>query len=364
MTRFGRRREPLEALLLEALDALERAGPLLPLDAVLVGTMNAEEFAGSGNLATFVTDAVGASGVPALRLETASSSGAALVHEAAWRIRSGRARRVLCLAGEKMAGHSTPETTRILAEVLAREERQCGASMPALAALCARRYLHEFHAKPEVFSEVAVKAHANAVRNPYAHFQEPITLEQARESRLVADPLRLYDCSPISDGACAAVVAEAGPVRIAGLGQATDVLPLQDRDALTSFAATRAAASEAFALARCRPAEISVAEVHDAFTPFELIGAEDLGLFKPGGAAEATSSGETALGGRLPINPSGGLKARGHPVGASGLAQLIELFWQLTGEAGGRQIDGARLAVAHSLGGFANNNFVTVVERA
>ena len=196
-------------------------------------------------------------------------------------------------------------------------------------------------------SLVAVKNHANGARNPLAHFQEPVTLETVLESRLVADPLRLYHCCPISDGAAAVVVrAERAPVRIAGIGQGSDYLALRYRDDFTGFRATREAARTAFRMAGFGPERVEVAELHDAFAPFELISMEDTGLAPAGKAARMVAHGETALDGRLPVNPSGGLKARGHPLGATALAQVVELCWQLTGQADRPAGVGARRARA------------------
>src|SRR5213594_4192054 len=181
-------------------------------------------------------------------------------------------------------------------------------------------------------------------------------------SRVVAYPLRLFHCCPISDGSSSIVLtAERTTVRVAGVGQGTDALGLRHRERLTSFRATQAAASAAFAMAGFGPARVDVAEIHDAFAPFELISLEDIGLFPPGKAASATLDGETALDGRLPVNPSGGLKARGHPLAATGLAQIVECVWQLTGRAEGRQVP-ARVALAQSIGGLATNNWVTLLE--
>jgi acetyl-CoA acetyltransferase len=182
------------------------------------------------------------------------------------------------------------------------------------------------------------------------------------ESRVVADPLRLYHCCPISDGAAAVVLAaDRAAVRIAGVGQGTDTLAVRYRADLTTFAATQSAAKAAYSMAGIGPERVDFAEVHDAFAPFELIALEDLGLFTPGTAGRATLEGQTALEGRFPVNPSGGLKARGHPLAATGIAQVVELFWQLTGQAEGRQLRG-RVALAHSIGGLATNNFVTILE--
>jgi acetyl-CoA acetyltransferase len=180
---------------------------------------------------------------------------------------------------------------------------------------------------------------------------------------MVAEPLRLLHCCPISDGAAAMVLtADRGQVRVAGVGHGTDTLALRHRRELTSFAATRAAAREAYAMAGFGPERVDVAEVHDAFAPFELISLEDLGLLPSGKAGRATLDGDTALEGRLPVNASGGLKARGHPLAATGIAQLVECVWQLTGRAAGRQVKDARRALAHSIGGLATNNWVTLLE--
>ena len=216
--------------------------------------------------------------------------------------------------------------------------------------------------KPRM-AQVAVKNHANGARNPLAHFREPITLEMVLESRMVADPLRLFHCCPISDGAAAVVLtAERATVRVVGVGQGTDALALRHRESLTSFRATQAAASAAFAMAGFGPERIDMAEIHDAFAPFELISLEDIGLFPAGKAGPATLNGETALDGRLPINPSGGLKARGHPLAATGLAQIVECVWQLTWHVPPRRQVKCNVALAQSIGGPGTNNWVTVLE--
>ena len=236
--------------------------------------------------------------------------------------------------------------------------------MPALAGLITRALMARSGLSAREISQVAVKNHANAVRNPYAHFRAPVALAAVMASRLVADPLRLFHCCPISDGAAALVLtASRAAVRIAGIGQGTDALAVRHRQELTSFRATQAAAKAAFAMAGFGADRVEVAEVHDAFTPFELIALEDTGLFPPGAAGRATLDGETALDGRLPVNPSGGLKARGHPLGATGIAQVVELVWQLTGQAADRQVS-AHVGLAQSIGGLATNNFVTLVEAA
>jgi acetyl-CoA C-acetyltransferase len=363
MTRIGRRSEPLPALMAEAaLAALADAGLEAP-DAIVVATMNPEEFVGDGNFASNVATHMGFAHVPALRIETATSSGAAAVYAGFAQVAAGLRSTVLVVGGEKMTHLATPRVSEIIGRSIDPYERTYGATMPALAGLVSRALMSRQGVTAREIAQVAVKNHANATRNPFAHFQQAVTLEEVLTSRMVADPLRLMHCCPISDGA-AAVVLGAAParVRVAAVGHGADTLAVRHRRELTSFAATRAAAREAYAMAGFGPERVDVAEIHDAFAPFELISLEDLGLLPPGKAGRATLDGDTAMDGRLPINPSGGLKARGHPLAATGIAQLVECVWQLTGRAHGRQVAGARRALAHSIGGLATNNWVTLLE--
>ncbi len=364
MTKIGRRPESLQALMAEAAHAALADAGLERPDALVVAVMNPEEFVGDGNFASHVATYLGLSDVPALRIETATSSGAAAFYTAFAQVAAGLVRHVLVVGGEKMTHLSTPRVSELIGRSIDPYERSYGATMPALAGLITRAMMARHAVTERELAQVAVKNHAHAARNPYAHFREPVTVEQVQDSRMVADPLRLLHCCPISDGAAAVVLtAKRGPVRIAGIGQGMDTLAVRHRDELTHFKATRIAARAAFAMAGFGPARVDFAEVHDAFAPFELIALEDLGLVPPGKAGRATLDGETALDGRLPINPSGGLKARGHPLAATGIAQIVECVWQLTGRAASRQVPG-RIALAHSIGGLATNNWVTLLEGA
>lgn len=363
MTRFGKREETLQDLMAEAaLAALGAASVEIP-DAIVVAAMNPEEFVGEGNFASQIATYLGLSHVPALRVETATSSGAAALFVGFAAVAAGLQRSVLVVGGEKMTHLSTPRVSELISRSIDPHERSYGATMPALAGLVTRALMAKLGVSLREISQVSVKNHANALLNPFAHFQQRVTLDDVLESRMVADPLRLFHCCPISDGAAALLLtAERTGIRIAGIGQGADYLAVRYRDSLTSFRATQAAAEAAYRMAGFGPERVEVAEVHDAFAPFELIALEDLGLLPPGKATRATMSGETALDGRLPVNPSGGLKARGHALAATGLAQLVELVWQLTGSATGRQVE-ARVALAHSIGGLATNNWVTLLER-
>ena len=360
-TRFGKRAEPLVELLAEA---SARALGGRSVEALFVGAQNPEELAGSGNLATSLADALALAPKAAVRVECASSSGAAVFELAAESVASGRYCSVLVAAGEKMTHLPTGRVNGILAEVLSPLERDLGLTMASLAAISARAYMHRYGLTREELALVPVKSHANAMLNPIAHFQKAITVQDVLGSRPVADPLRVYDCSAVSDGAAAVVISsETGEVSVAGIGHGTDALAVQHREDICCLRATREAARQAFGRARLGPGDIDVVEAHDAFSILELIDLEDLGFYPKGEAGRALVKGETGLGGSLPVNVSGGLKARGHPVGGSGLAQITELFDQLTGNAGKRQVDGAAVGLAQSIGGFGCNNLVTILRR-
>ena len=362
MTRIGRRSESLPRLMADASHSALAAAGLETPEAIVVAAMNPEEFLGDGNFASNVATHMGFADVPTIRIETATSSGAAALYAGFAQVAARLRRNVLVVGGEKMTHLSTPRVSELIGRSIDPYERSYGATMPALAGLITRALLARHPDGLREIAQVAVKNHANAVRNPYAHFPHAVTLDEVMRSRMVADPLRLLHCCPISDGAAAVVLtAETQRVRVAGIGQGTDTLAVRHRRDLTSFRATQAAARAAFAMAGFGPARVDFAEIHDAFTPFELISLEDTGLVPPGKAGRATLDGETAIDGRLPVNPSGGLKARGHPLAATGLAQIVECVWQLTGQADGRQLEG-RVALAHSIGGLATNNWITLLE--
>ena len=362
MTRFGRRDENLQDLMAEAgLAAMHDAGIERP-DALVVAAMNPEEFTGEGNYGSLIATRLGLSHVPALRVETATSSGVAAVYAAYAAMAAGFHRSVLVVGGEKMTHLPTPRVSEIIGRSIDPHEKSYGTTMPALAGLITRAVMHRRGVSLREISQVAVKNHAHGARNPFAHVQEAVTLEAVMESRLVADPLRLFHCCPISDGAAAVLLTrDRRAVRVAGIGQGADTIAVRYRTDLTSFRATQAAAEVAYRMAGFGAARVEVAEIHDAFAPFELISLEDTGLVPVGKAGRATLDGETAIGGRLPVNTSGGLKARGHPLAATGISQIVELFWQLTGRADGRQVE-ARVGLAQSIGGLATSNWVTLLE--
>lgn len=369
MTRFGKSSHTLIELVCEAgITALSNTS-IQEVDAIYVAAMNPEEFTGESNLASHVAEALGLTGIPAVRVETATSAGAAAFQLAFQGIASGYYRQVLVIGGEKMTHLSTAANTRILAEVIDAQERRCGATMPALAAMITQSYRHRYHLSEarleRVLCQIAIKNHLNGAHNPCAQFRHAISRSEYLASKMIAFPLRLYDCAPISDGAAATVLtAERTDLLVSGIGQGTGPISLRVRSDLTSFPATQIAATKAYEMAALEPRDIDFAEVHDAFTSFEVISAEDLGFFGAGKAGDAVEAGITSLDGVLPINPSGGLKARGHPAGASGIAQIVEAVKGLRGEAPFKLKREPRRALTHSIGGFGTNNFVTIVERA
>ena len=369
MTQFGRSKDSLKDLMVEAgLAALADAG-LEQVDSLYMGVMNPAEFTGDSNLAALLADELDLPGVPSSRVETASSTGAGVLETAFYAVASGYIGSALVVAGEKMTHLPTAQTTRILARVIDRVERQYGASMPALAAMICRRYAHEHGLSEEDLSRalaaVAIKNHANGVLNPLAQFRKAITADAYMRSKMVADPLRIYDCAPITDGAAAVVLtSEPSGLSVVGVGHATDTLAVGRRGKLTSFNSTKKAALKAYRMAQVSPRDVDLAEIHDAFTIFEMIGTEDLGFFEHGTGWKAVLEGRTARDGELPVNASGGLKSRGHPVGASGLAQVVEMAWQMRGELPPeRQLERVDVGLAQSIGGLANNNLVTILKR-
>lgn len=313
-----------------------------------------------GNAATVAAEESGRVGVPCVRVENACASGGFALRLAVDAVASGRRDLVLVVGLEKMTDVTNPRRRYWLGVSGDTEwERLAGLTFAGVYGLMASRYEAVHGPVREALSEAAVKSHANAALNPNAHFRRPVSREQASASPPVAAPLRLYDCCPVSDGAAAVLVAgpEAArrftdaPVWVVGSGAASDPLAVQERPDLTRLEASRVAADEAFLRAPFDRRRLDFLELHDCFTIAELLALEDLGFAPRGGAGRMTLSGETRLGGSLPVNPDGGLKAKGHPIGATGVSQAYEVFVQLRGAAGARQVKGAQRALAHNVGG-------------
>ncbi|MBW0113784.1 thiolase family protein [Pseudonocardia abyssalis] len=345
---FGR--QPERDLVGLAFDAVHEAfadAGVDAVDAVWVGTVF-----GPAGVAQRVLRAMGVTGVPIVTVENACASGTTAFAEAHEAVRTGRYGRVLALGVEQMstafAGAITPEPTD--------PEGRSGLALPALYAMAAARYLHLGAVTPEQLAAVSVKNHAHALHNPRAQYSGRHTVEEVLASRMIADPLTLLQCCPTSDGAAAAVLAPATggarEVAVRGVAMRTGAPWNHASPHVWGHDVVRDTAADAFAAAGLAGAsDVDVLEVHDAFTIGEIVTTEALGLAPAGGGGEAAAAGVTALGGAHPVNPSGGLLSRGHPLGATGLAQLAEITWQLRGEAAGRQVEGARIGVVETMGG-------------
>ncbi|MDD5111725.1 MAG: thiolase domain-containing protein [Candidatus Altiarchaeota archaeon] len=330
------------------------------IDAVYVGSMTPGRLIGQEHVGALVADYAGLTGIPATRVEAACASGGLALHQAFLAIKSGLYDIVVVGGVEKMTDVSTEHATVALAGAADQEwEGFHGITFPGLYAMMARRHMIDYGTTEEQISMVAVKNHANGKLNPNAQFQYEVTLEDVLHSSMVADPLRLLHCSPITDGAATVVLASSEkakklcerPIWVRGSAIATDTLSLHERKSITRVEASIVAGKKAYEMAGVKPDDIDFAEVHDCFTIAEILAIESLGFCKMGEGGKTTENGETRIGGRIPINTSGGLKAKGHPVGATGIAQAIEATWQLRGQAEKRQVKGAKVGLAQNVGG-------------
>jgi acetyl-CoA C-acetyltransferase len=343
------------------------------IDAMYIGAMSTGRFIGQEHVGALVADASGFSHlhIPATRVEGACASGGLALRQGFLSVASGINDVVVVGGIEKMHDVSGAAATGTLATAADQEwETFFGATFPGIYALIATRHMHEYGTTREQLAQVAVKNHANGALNPYAHFQREISLKAVIDAPLVAYPLGLLDCSPVSDGAASLILCAAEkahtytdkPVKIIGSGQASDTLALHARDNLTTIEATVHAAQMAYKQAGITPADIDLAEVHDCFTIGEILAIEDLGFVKKGEGGKAIDNNITTLNGSLPVNTSGGLKAKGHPVGATGVAQIVEIVQQLRGNADKRQIPDARVGLAHNVGGSGATCTVHIME--
>jgi len=342
------------------------------LDAIYGGTMAAGRLIGQEHITALIADYMGLNPIPATRVEAACASGGVALRSGYLAVASGHHDNVVVGGVEKMTDVPVGEAAIALGGAGDQEwELFMGATFPALYAMMARRHMHEFGTTEEQMAMVAVKNHANAAKNPYAHFQKEITLRDVMKSKKVASPLKLYDCSPITDGAAAIVLTPLEkarkytdtPVEIVASSQASDTLALHHRKSLTTLNSSVVASRNAFNMARMKPTDIDVCEVHDCFTIAEIIAYEDLGFVKKGKGGKAIEDGETALDGRIPVNTSGGLKGCGHPVGATGVKQAVEITWQLRGGAKKRQVKGAEIGMTHNVGGSGATCVVHIMKR-
>jgi acetyl-CoA C-acetyltransferase len=364
LSKFGKNeglyaRELFAEAVKEAFNRCPRLEPKRDIKAMFVGHMG-EAYEHQGHMGAAAADWAGLLNIPATRTEAACASSGAALRSGVYAVLSGLADIVLVGGVEKMTHRSTVEVTEYLA--MASDypfEQWHGITFPGLYALMAKAHMHQYGTTERQMAVVAVKNHYHGSLNPKAQMQKEITVETALTSRPVATPLKLYDCSLITDGASCVILTKPNlakqftdqPVHIIGTGQASDTIGLYERQSLTSLLAAKLAAKTAYKMAKVTPNDVDVAEVHDCFTIAELIAYEDLGFCPTGEGGKLAESGETHLGGRLPVNTSGGLKAKGHPVGATGTAQAYEVYLQLTGQAERRQAKNAKIGLTHNVGG-------------
>ena len=340
------------------------------IEAFYLGNFAGPSFVGQNHLAPYIASGLGITGVPCTRFEAAcASSGSAFFH-AVSSVAAGMYDLVLVGGVEKMTSQSTPKVTEILAGAGdVSGEVKAGATFPALFAMIARRHMYQYGTTREQLAAVAVKNHANGAKNPRAHMRKTITMEQALAGKPISEPLTVYDCSLISDGAAAVIIAPLEraaeftdrPVKVLGIAQTSDYVALDAKEDITTFRAVRTAAEKAYKMAGVTARDIQFAELHDCFTIAEIIAMEDLGFVKAGEGGPYALAGKTCLNGERPVNASGGLKSKGHPVGATGVGQICDIVMQIRGDAGELQLARHSLGLAENLGGSGATAVVTVL---
>jgi len=376
MSKFGKldgkyAREIFAEAAKEAFDKCPRLDPKKDIKALFVGMMG-ESYEHQGHTGATLLDWIGLLPLPSMRIESACASSGAALRCGISALLSGMYDIVIVGGVEKMTHRTTPEVTEFLA--MASDfpfEQWNGLTFPGLYALMATAHMHKYGTTQEQMAMVAVKNHRNGFLNPKAHMQKETTLEKAMASMMIAWPLKLFDCSLITDGASCLILTRPEiakkftdtPVHIIGSGQASDTIGLYEREGLTTLAAAKVAGREAYRMAGVKLKDIDVAEVHDCFTIAEIIAYEDLGFCDPGEGGSLIEKGVTAIEGEIPVNTSGGLKSKGHPVGATGTAQAYEIYLQLTGQAEGRQVKDAEIGLTHNVGGSGASATVHIFRR-
>lgn len=342
--------------------ALKMAGlDIKKIDALFVGNMLAGILGNQANLGSLIAEELGVQ-IPAFRIEGACASGGLALHNGINSIKAGQYKTVLVLGIEKMTDHSPDEITSALMAAGSDEERLSGATFPGVYAFMAQAYMQKYKVTEEELAAVSVKNHYHGTLNSKAQFQFSVTVGDVMRSTKIADPLKLLDCSPISDGAAAVIITSEEiinpssdgkkPIQIIASEVATDTLSLHDRKSFTSLSAVVEASNKAYKKTGIKPTDIDVAEIHDCFSISEAIAVEDLGFSKKGfGAKDIAKGKRTLFKGDIICNPSGGLKSCGHPVGATGIKQIVEITEQLRNEAGKRQVKGAKIGLTHNVGG-------------
>ncbi len=359
MTKFGEIWESsFRDLFVEAgLKAIKDAG-VDHLDSMYVGTMTSGLFIGQEHVGALMADYLGMAPIPAVRVESACCSSGMALRMGFLDIASGNSDVVLAGGVEKM--NDGADVTYALSTAADQEyEVYQGITFPGLYALIARAHMNKYGTTRKQLAQVAVKNHHNGSMNPNAQFPREVTLEQVMNATLVADPLTILDSSPVSDGGACVILAseeiakklQKPMIKIIGSGAATDFLALHQREDITALKAVKVSAERAYKMAGVKPSDIDIAEVHDCFTIAEICILEELGFCEKGQGGKFTEQGHTSLEGKIPVNTSGGLKSKGHPVGATGVAQVIEVVEQLSGKAGQRQVKNVKIGLAQNMGG-------------
>lgn len=370
MTRFKEHWDSsLRDLCVEAaLKALDDAKVPM-IDSIYVGSMSSGLFVEQEHIGPMFAEYLGVKNVPAIRVESACASGALAFRLGYIEVASGLSDIVLVSGVEKMTDCEDP-TSALAAAADVECEAFFGATFPALYALIAKAHMDRYGTTREQLAAVSVKNHKNGLKNPDAQFQREISLDAVLNSVMIADPLTILQCSPISDGAAAIILGPLDMVRkmtdkvvkITGSGVATDTIALHSRKDVTSLDAVKLSAERAYKMANRKPKDINVCEVHDCFSIAELVTIEELGFVEKGKSGQFVVEGNTEIDGKIPINTSGGLKSKGHPVGATGIAQIIEIHKQLTDNAGERQVKDAKIGMAQNMGGTGASSVVHIME--
>lgn len=343
------------------------------IDAGYVGTMASGSFIGQEHIGALIADYMGICPVPITRVEGACASGSLALRQGFMAVASGMHDIVVVGGVEKMTDVGGSLVGDVLGGAGDQEwELFLGATFPGIYALMARRHMQEYGTTEEMMASVAVKNHKHGAKNKYAQFQKEITIDTVLKSKMVADPLKMFDCSPVTDGAAAVVLAplelassfSEKPIEILTSAQASDTIALHSRESLTGLNATKVAVQKAYKRTSLSPKDIDLVEVHDCFTIAEIMATEDLGFFEKGEGGKAALEGRTGVGGEVVVNTSGGLKACGHPVGATGIKQAVEVTWQLRNEAGERQVKDAQIGMTHNVGGSGATAVVHLMKRA
>ncbi|MFH1786045.1 MAG: thiolase domain-containing protein [archaeon] len=375
MTKFGELWDKsLRDLIVEAgVLAMRDAGVTTrDIEALYGGNMSGGNFVKQEHLASLLADTTCLQPVPSVRVESACASGGLALRQAYLDIASGMHDIVVVGGVEKMTDVSAETATQVLATAADQEwESFYGLTFPGVYAMMARAHMNKYGTTEEMLSAVSSKSHHNGTMNPHAQFRYEVSIDAVLRSAMVADPLRLLHCSPLSDGGAAVILASEkkakelsdSPVWILGSGHATDTIALHGRPTMTSLNAAIYASKQAYTQAGLHPKDIDLAEVHDCFSIAEIIATEDLGFFENGEGGRAALEGETALDGKIAINSSGGLKSKGHPVGATGIAQVLEIKEQLLNQAGKRQVGEAEIGMTHNVGGSGGSCLVHIFSR-